>query len=106
MKKLLYLLLTIILITFISCNKEEEEDCGCVKTTHRSGRALNSSNNGQYYSVVTATENVLCQNSESYVDLGGDETPGGGGRIWYTICCENINDPDSQCDRLYSESNS
>tara|TARA_R110002124_G_scaffold162002_1_gene329127 strand:- start:1201 stop:1491 length:291 start_codon:yes stop_codon:yes gene_type:complete len=95
MKKLLYLF-AIILITFISCNKEEEvveEDCGCVKTTRQSGSTYQTAT--RY--VITSVENVPCQdNNIPYVFVSGNRATGQNVVI-YSICCDNIDDPNSEC---------
>ena len=92
MKKLLYLF-AIILITFISCNKEEE-DCGCVKTTRESGWVSWN----QSYNIIQSVENVPCQNNNiPYVFVSGNRNTGEN-VVYYSICCDNIDDPDSGCD--------
>ena len=95
MKKLLYLF-AIILITFISCNKEEEveeEDCGCVKTTRRSGGTYQTATQR----VIISVENVPCQdNNIPYVFVSGN-TGNGMNVVSYSICCDNIDDQNSGC---------
>ena len=93
MKKLLYLF-AIILITFISCNKEEEEeDCGCVKTTRQSGYDYSTA--GRYSTI--SVENVPCQdNNIPYVFVSGNRGTGIN-VVFYSICCDNIDDPNNDC---------
>ena len=94
MKKLLYLF-AIILITFISCNKEEEEeDCGCVKTTRQSGW---NNNDVTRYNMIVSVENVPCQdNNIPYVFVSGDRAQSDN-IVSYSICCDNIDDPNNDC---------
>jgi hypothetical protein len=94
MKKLLYLF-AIILITFISCNKEEndEADCGCVKTTRQSGSTYQTATQ----TVITSVENVPCQdNNIPYVFVSGNRATGQN-VVTYSICCDNIDDQNSGC---------
>jgi hypothetical protein len=94
MKKLLYLF-AIILITFISCNKEEE-DCGCVKTTRESGW-VNNNNFNRRYNIIKSVENVPCQNTNiPYVFVSGNRDTSDN-LVSYSICCDNINDPNNDC---------
>lgn len=88
----------LVFISFISCSKdsnEKVEDCGCVKTTYKSGW----SNNGGRYNNVTAVENVPCQDNEVYVSVSGNYNTSDN-LVYYYICCDNINDPNSGCDDL------
>lgn len=93
MKKLLFLFTTLL---FISCSSEDssdQEDCGCVKTTFKSGWATN----GGRYNNITAEENVPCQDNEQYVSVSGNYDTSDN-LVYYYICCENIDDPNSGCD--------
>ena len=90
MKKLLYLLLA---ITFMGCSDSGDEDCGCVKTTRESGW-----NGNRPYTVVQSVENVPCQDKNiPYVRIGGSVPNDPQRSVFYSICCDNINDPDSFC---------
>ena len=90
MRKLLYFIFT---ITFIGCSDNAEEDCGCVKTTRVSGW-----NGNTRYSMVQSEENVPCQDKNiPYVSLGGSTTSDPQRRVYYSICCDNIEDPNSGC---------
>ena len=93
MKKLLYLLFAITLITFISCSDDaKEEDCGCVKTSYHRYFRTTSSNSS--ITVETGKENVYCQEQESQVVTA----EANGGEYWYyVICCDNIDEPNSSC---------
>jgi len=92
MKKLLYLLLA---ITFMGCSDSGDEDCGCVKTTKRNGWRWDG--NGRYETILSI-ENVPCQdNNIPYVFVSGN-TALSDNVVSYSICCDNINDPDSGCD--------
>ena len=94
MKKLLYLLFAITLITFISCSDDaKEEDCGCVKTTRRSGGTYQTAPQR----VIISVENVPCQdNNIPYVFVSGN-TGNGMNVVSYSICCDNIDDQNSGC---------
>ena len=92
MKKLLYFLFAICLM---GCgdNKTEEEDCGCVKTTWQSGSSYSTATR----SSITSIENVPCQdNNIPYVFVSGNRNTGQS-VVWYSICCDNIDDPNSEC---------
>ena len=93
MKKLLYLF-AIILITFISCNKEEEEDCGCVKTTKRSGWTTTGNTR---YNTIASVENVPCQDNNIYYVFVSGNVATSDNLVYYSICCDNIDDPNNDC---------
>jgi hypothetical protein len=90
MRKLLYFIFA---FTFIGCSDNaKEEDCGCVKTTRGSGW-----NGNRRYNVVKSVENVPCQdNNIPYVFVSGN-TNTSDNLVYYSICCDNIDDPNSEC---------
>ena len=87
MRKLLYFIFA---FTFIGCSDNaKEEDCGCVKTTRQSGW-----NGNKRYNVLKSVENVPCQdNNIPYVKVSGNSD----NTVYYSICCDNIDDPNSEC---------
>ena len=94
MKKLLFYLL--FAVTIIGCSDSDsgDEDCGCVKTTRQTGYSYETAGR----SVIISTENVPCQdNNIPYVFVSGN-TALSDNVVSYSICCDNINDPDSGCD--------
>lgn len=87
MKKLLYLLFAITLITFISCSDDaKEEDCNCTKTSYVSDFPTGSSNNVRVRKL--STENVPCQDEEIRVTTSSDSS--GSTNYYYKICCSNL----------------
>ena len=94
MKKLLYLLF---IIAFIGCSNNDKsdvvaEECGCVKINYH--QYFGSANQNSYVNMETGRENVPCQESEISVTTA---VINGGEYYYYNICCDNIDDPTSNC---------
>jgi hypothetical protein len=94
MRKLLYFIFA---ISLMGCGdnktEEEEEDCGCVKTSYHRYYRTTSSNSGVI--AVLGTEKVPCQEQEVQVTTA----QANGGEYWfYRICCNNIDSNENGCD--------